>query len=31
MNLFAGEKMPDHVENAIDDSTDDAGSNKDIC
>ena len=24
MNLFAGEQMKDHVESAIDDSTDDA-------
>ena len=30
MNLFAGEQMPDHVESAIDDSTDDADSNKDM-
>ena len=30
MNFYAGEKMPEHVESAINDSTDDADSNKDI-
>ena len=30
MHLFAGEQIPDHVESAIDNLTDDADSNKDI-
>ena len=30
MNFFTGEQMPDHVESATDDSTDDADLNKDI-
>ena len=30
MNLFAGEQMPNHVESAIDDLTDNAESNKNI-
>ena len=30
MNWFAGEQMPDGVGSAIDCSTDDVGSNKDI-
>ena len=30
MNLFAGEQMPGPVESVIDDSIDDADSNKDI-
>ena len=30
MNVFAGEQMPDHVESAMDDPTDNADSNKDI-
>ena len=30
MNVFAGETMPDHVESAIKNLTDDADSNKDI-
>ena len=30
VNLFTGEKMPDPVENAIDELADDADSNKDI-